>query len=708
MAIPKKLLGVFKWFVRQSAWLVLLISLGLIVGGLAIYFFDTGTNLDLGSHPLKESSVLYDRTGTVPLYTIYGEENRHVIPHAEIPLIMRQATIASEDAHFYNHPGVDVMAILRAAFVNVERNEIQQGASTITQQLARSLFLTREKTWVRKVREIILAIRIESQLTKDQILDLYLNDIPYGSNAYGVEAAAQTFFGKSAKNLSLDEAVVLAALPNAPSLLSPYNGSREELIKRKDNILDKMYSLGFITQSDRDAAKGEKTLAKIAPLERKIIAPHFVFYVRKKLEDLYGNDRLESDGLKIITTIDLGLEKKAEEILAAGVKKNLARGATNGALVMIDPKTGDVLAMVGSRDYFDTTIDGQVNVAIQNRQPGSSFKPFVYATAFTEGFQPETPIYDVPINFGPDGSGKDYIPNDYDGQFRGRLIMRESLAQSLNIPAVTTLYLAGLQNTIDLATRMGITTLTDPKRYGLALALGGAEVKLVDMVSAFGVFGQEGIRHPAEAIVSVMDRDGQNLSPRNTTGQAVLDPEVARKINSILSDNKARTPIFGPKSPLAYPDGGVAAKTGTTQNFRDAWTVGYTTSVAVGVWAGNNDNAPMNDGSDGVFTAAPIWRAFMDSVLPDYPPTPFSPYTPVVKAEEALAPLDVAPVLVYIDKKTGREISPEKAKKRGKNKVDVFYNTPAGQIPAEREDGHYAYTPHSIQDLNAIYFPNGR
>lgn len=700
-------LSIMRFVGRQLTWVLVIGTLGLVVGGLAIYFFDAPNTLDLGRHPLKETSVIYDRTGTTVLYRIHGEENRTVVSHDAIPDSIRQATVASEDAHFYSHPGIDALAILRALFINLRSQEIEQGASTITQQLARALFLTREKTWARKAREVMLAIKIESRFTKDEILDLYLNTVPYGSNAYGIEAAALTFFGTSAKNLSLDQTALLAGLPNAPSLLSPYGKNRQALIERKNATLDKMAELGSITAAERDAAKKEKTLDKVIPLERRIIAPHFVFYVREKLEQLYGRNRLETEGFKIITTIDLDLQREAEEIVRRGAAKNLSRGASNAALVALDPTTGDILSMVGSRDYFDTKIDGQVNVAIEKRQPGSTFKPFAYATAFTKGFQPETRVYDVPINFGPDGSGNDYTPNNYDGRFRGPLSMREALAQSLNIPAVTTLYLAGVEDTIKTATAMGITTLTDPTRYGLALVLGGAEVRLLDLTSAFGVFGQEGVRHPADGIREVVNRDRKNIYERPSAGSTVLDPEVTRKINSILSDNSARTPIFGSNSPLAFKDKQVAGKTGTTQNFRDAWTVGYTGKIAVGIWTGNNDNTPMETGADGIYTAAPMWREMIDVLLKRFPETGFVAPSPNVNTvNQPLEPGETK--VIYIDKKTGKKLSADKAKKKRRSSVEVFITDGVARLPAEREDGEYVYAPRTLNDINKIYFPSGR
>lgn len=698
------ILSPLKFLVRQSAWLVLILSLGLTMGGLSIYYFDAADSLNLSAHPLKETSIIYDRTGKTILYQIHGEENRRVISHEAMPESARYATVAAEDAHFFSHPGIDIIAILRAGIANLRQGEIDQGASTITQQLARALFLTREKTWVRKVREAILAIKIERQFSKDEILDLYLNAVPYGSNAYGIEAAAQTFFGKPAQELSLDESSILAALPNAPTLLSPYGKNTDELIRKKNHILARMLELDFISQSEYEQAINTKTLEKILPLERRIVAPHFTFYVIERLEALYGRERLETDGLQITTTIDLELQTKAEEVVKKGVERNKSANASNAALVALDPTKGEVLAMVGSRDYFDTAIDGQVNVAIEKRQPGSTFKPFAYATAFAEGFEPETPIYDVPINFGPDGSGNDYKPENYDGKFRGRMTMREALSQSLNIPAVSVLYLAGIQDTINTATKMGITTLTDPSRYGLALVLGGAEVRLVDITGAFGVFGQEGRRTPIDGIQSVRDTDGKDLYFK-ASPEEVINIEVARKINSILSDNTARTPTFGPRSPLAFPkETAVAAKTGTTQNFRDAWTIGYTPKVALGVWTGNNDNTPMKPGSDGIYVAAPIWREYMDFLLSKYPETGFTDY--VHKSPDALQTSSVGEFkTVYINKKTGKEISETKAKKKRSSDIETRIVAGGTTFSYTKEDGNLNFAPATIEDLRRIYYP---
>lgn len=663
----------FLW--KETLWASFTVFFGLLLGTLAIYAYGTPSVASVAHFPLDQTTILYDRTGTHELYRLYDEENRVPIGHDAIPASVRLATVAIEDAHFYSHRGIDPLAILRALVADIGSGSLEQGGSTITQQLARSLFLSRERTFDRKLREALLAIKIDHQYGKDQILDLYLNTVPYGANAYGIEAAAETYFHKRALDLSLDESALLASLTNAPSYFSPYSGHNEALRARLADALSRMRTLGFITDREYADAAATDTLAKIRPLTRPIVAPHFVFYVIGELEKLYSTDDLRTAGLRVTTTLDLDLQTAAERVVREGAAKNIAQGASNAALVSLDPRTGQVLAMVGSKDYYDRSVDGNVNVTLRARQPGSAFKPFAYATAFSKGFQPETPIYDVPIDFGPDGSGKDYTPRNYDGRFHGLLTMRQALAMSLNVPAVETLALAGVSDTIALATRLGITTLTDPSRYGLALVLGGAEVRPIDMASAFGVFGEEGIRHDLTPFLAITDgRTGLERSFTDTAGRRVLDPDIARKINSILSDNTARAPIFGAHTALAFPPGVVvAAKTGTTQNFRDAWTIGYTPRIAAAVWTGRNDNRPMHDGADGIFLAAPIFRAYMDYALTRFPQTGFTPYAaqPTATADPAAVPsAPLSATTLYFDKKTGREITEAEASKFKKSRVD--------------------------------------
>lgn len=655
---------------------VVLMTLGVILAVFLVYNFSTPAAKELVDRKIAQTSIIYDRSGENVLYEIHGEENRKLISHEEIPDTVRIATIATEDKDFYQHAGIDLASIIRAIKVNFTNDDIRQGGSTITQQLVRNAFLTREKTLKRKFLEMIIAIKMERHYTKDQILDFYLNEIPYGANAYGIESAAEVFFGKRAKDLTLDEAALLAALPKAPTYFSPYNTHRDELYERQQYILNRISELGLASQEQVQQAQAVDVIAKVKPFRQQIKAPHFVFYVIEQIEKEYGKEFIETGGLKIYTSLDWNMQQRAEQAVQEGARRNLERGATNASLVAINPKNGEILSMVGSKDFFDESIDGQVNIAISPRQPGSSFKPFAYATAFEKGYQPETMILDAPTNFGADGSGRNYVPRNYDGKFHGMLSMREALAQSLNIPAVKTLYLAGIDATIDMAHRLGITTLNDRQRYGLSLVLGGGEVKLLDMTSAFSVFANEGMRNPAQAIVKISDSEGEVYFENKSNPKKVLDTQITRKISSILSDNKARTPIFGPKSSLILDDGRpVAAKTGTTQEFRDAWTVGYTPSLAVGVWAGNNNNRSMKGGSDGVFVAAPIWKDFMESQVAGKDAEQFIAYDKqdtkikMNTDKKLVAGAAVEKKIRYFYIASGKEVSAEKVSKMDPEKV---------------------------------------
>ena len=611
------------WTIVRSIFFSIIDLIILCVVALGIIFVylwhvtpDASTMLD--PHKIAETTIIYDRTGNTVLYEIHGEENRKKIAHDDIPDYMRFATIAAEDDAFYNHFGIDPFSIARAIKENLLRGTLAQGGSTITQQLARNVFFTRDKTLKRKVREAVMAIKIEQTYTKDEILDAYLNIVPYGSNAYGIEAASEIYFGKPAKDLTLDEAALLAALPKATATFSPYGTHTNRLIARQKMILERIRELGFVSGDVIDRALETDTLAKIQPFHQKIVAPHFVFHVIEELEKKYDHDFVKRGGLKVYTSIDIPMQTIAEDVIAKGVARNSVRyNAENAALTAVDSRSGEILAMVGSKDYYATDIDGQVNVATRLRQPGSAFKPFAYATAFQKGYQPETLVWDVRTDFGPDGSGRHYVPGNYTGRFHGLVSLRSALAQSLNIPAVKVLYLADIDKTIDTAERMGITTLKDRSRFGLALVLGGAEVRLLDITAAFGVFANDGVRVPVHAITKIIDGAGAVVydAENEINKSRVIDAQVARKINSILSDNNARTPAFGRNNMLVVPGKTVAAKTGTTQNYHDAWTVGYTPEIAVGVWAGNNDNSAMHPGAAGAYVAAPLWHDFMARVL---------------------------------------------------------------------------------------------
>ncbi len=605
-----------KWF-RVVCFSLLGVFL-LIVGTFAFFLKDLPSPGKINKRFIAESTKIYDRTGNHILYDIHGEEKRTQIDFKDMPEVIKFATISLEDQSFYSHHGIKLTSIARAAIKNVLNLGVAQGGSTITQQFIKNSVLTNEKTFIRKIKELILSVELEFAFSKDEILGMYLNEIPYGSNTYGIEAAAQTFFRKPARELTLDEAALLASLPKAPSYYSPYGLHTDALKIRKEITLNEMTSLGYITKEQAAEAKAVDTLKKVSSFAEKIEAPHFVMYVKDYLENKYGASTVEQQGLKVYTTLDWDKQQIAERVVKEGAKNNAKYKAENAALVAIDPKNGQVLSMVGSKDYFDPTIDGQVNVAISDRQPGSSFKPYVYLKAFEKGYTPETYLWDVDTNFSTD-SGKDYNPKNYDGKNRGPLKMKEALGMSLNVPAVETLYLAGVNESVALAKKMGITTLNKPQDYGLSLVLGGGEVKLLDHTNAFATLANKGVYQKKVTILKITDAKGNVLEEyKEKAGEKVIEEKYVAMLDHILSTNDYRAPVFGSKSPLAFSDRPVAAKTGTTNEWRDGWTMGYTPSIAVGVWAGNNDNRIMAQGADGVYVAAPIWRAFMDEVLKNY------------------------------------------------------------------------------------------
>ena len=613
-----------------------------VLAGIGIFGYfskDLPTLAKIEKQKNSQSSKIYDRTGEILLFEIKGEEERILVPLSEISPWLQKATIACEDSNFYKHFGLNFKAILRAVLNNLivkfglgERKTIQ-GGSTITQQIIKNALLTPERTLTRKIKEAILAVELEFRYSKNQILELYLNQVFYGLNAYGVETASRLYFDKPAKELDLTEGAILAALPKAPTRLSPHGSHLDELFARQGYILDRMESLEFISEKEKGAAKKRvpNFSSKFSGLKA---APHFVMYVKEELKQNYGEDYLKKGGLKIYTTLDWELQEEAELILKKGVEKNEKYNAFNGALVALDPKTGQILAMVGSKDYFaksypegcqsgkNCLFDPNVNVAIRNRQPGSAFKPFVYAKSFQKGYLPQTIIFDVKTEFNPACPGNAeqkkseygmdcYHPQNYDEKFRGPVMFKQALAQSLNVPSVKVLYLTGIEDSLNLAKEMGITTLNQPKGYyGLSLVLGGGEVKLLDLVSAFAVFAANGIKNEKTSILKIEDAKGALMEEWKANPQVVLQENIAFLINNILSDNELRAPIFGENSPLCLGKRPAAVKTGTSQDFRDAWTIGYTPSIACGVWAGNSDNSPIEKKA-GVYIAAPIWNEFI-------------------------------------------------------------------------------------------------
>ncbi|MCX6763383.1 MAG: transglycosylase domain-containing protein [Candidatus Moranbacteria bacterium] len=660
----------------------------LFVAGVFIYFAkDLPSPGKISNRFVAESTKIYDRTGDHVLYEIHGEEKRTQIPFAEIPDTVKYATLTLEDQEFYSHHGIKFTSIVRAILQDILKRGAAQGGSTITQQFIKNSVLTPEQTLTRKIKEVILSLELEQKFSKDEILGMYLNEIPYGSNIYGIEAAAQTFFKKPAKDLMLDEAALLAALPKAPTYYSPLGSHTDALKVRQDYALSQMAKLGYITSDQAKEASAIDTFSKISPQLDNISAPHFVMYIKEYLETKYGRDMVEKGGLKVYTTLDWDKQQIAEKVIKEGALSNEKKyRAENAALVAIDPKTGQILSMVGSRDYFDNAVDGQVNVAIANRQPGSSFKPYVYLTAFQKGYTPETQLWDVDTNFSTD-TGKDYNPKNYDGKNRGPLKMKEALGMSLNVPAVETLYLAGVKKSVETAKKMGITTLDNPDRLGLSLVLGGGEVKLLDHVNAFGTLATGGIYHPKTGILKIQNGKGDVLEEfKSSPGERVVEEKYVGMLDYILSTNDLRAPVFGSASPLAFSNRQVAAKTGTTNEWRDGWTLGYTPSLVVGVWAGNNDNSIMAAGADGVFTAAPIWRKFMDEALKNYAFENFPKYEKEETGKPVLdGTLDMSEEIKVCEKE------------KGKNNYCLANDT----CPSKYEDKKKFFSGHSI-----LYYVN--
>lgn len=604
---PLKKKRLFSWGWRIIIILILLGFIG-FAGLLAWVSKDLPTPEGIARRVVSQSTKIYDHTGQIVLYDIHGEERRTSVNLSDIPKDLINATLTAEDRNFYEHKGFRLTSMIRAILINLIKGDKAQGGSTITQQFIKNAILSNEKTYIRKIKELVLAYQIEQKFTKDEILKLYLNEIPYGSNAYGAEAAAQTYFGKTVKDLSLAEAAALAGLPKAPSYYSPWGNHLDELIDRQHYILDAMVEQKYITQEQAEAAKNEKLDFK--KKVETIIAPHFVFYVKEMLAQKYGERMVEQGGLKITTSLDVEKQKAAEEAIENNVDKITKYNASNAALVAINVSDGEILAMVGSRDYFNDEIQGQVNVALRPRQPGSSFKPIVYAKALSLGFTPETLIYDVITNFSTDPN-QPYTPQDYDGKERGPISLRKALAGSLNIPAVKLLYLTQINNVLNLAEKLGYTTLQDRSRFGLALVLGGAEVKLLEHTNAYGALARGGVYKPTTAIIKVEDSNGNILEEfKDKPGEQVLDEQPVKELTNIMSDNEARSYIFGANNRLTLPGRPVAAKTGTTNDYHDAWTMGFTPDLAVGVWVGNNNNKAMSKGADGSVVAAPIWQDF--------------------------------------------------------------------------------------------------
>jgi len=642
---------------------------------------------------VPESTKIYDRTGETILYEVHGDEKRTIIKLEEIPDYIKWATITAEDRKFYEHSGFNLLSMFKGVIIDPLTGKPARGGSTLTQQLVKNAILTNERKISRKIKEFVLSYRIEQKFSKDEIFQLYLNEIPYGSTAYGVEAAARKYFGVSARDINLAQAAILASFPKAPTYYSPYGSHKEDLFARQEWILNGMKDLGYITEDELNKALDYNIQFKEPNTD--ITAPHFVMYVREILSEKYGQQVIEREGLKIYTTLDLYKQKIAEEVINDHGESNASGyNANNDALVSIDPKTGQILAMVGSRDYFNDEIDGQVNIATRLRQPGSSLKPIVYAAAFQKGYTPDTILYDVVTNFSA-GGAKDYEPHNYDLKEHGPITIRTALAGSLNIPAVKTLYLTGVNNVTDLAQKMGYSSLNEPDRYGLSLVLGGGEVKLLDHTSAYGIFAREGEYNPPVAILKVEDRKGKTLEEyQENKEKNIMPAKIARLINDILSDNEARSYVFGAQNWLTLGSRPVAAKTGTTNDYRDAWTIGYTPSLVTGVWVGNNDNSEMKRGADGSKVAAPIWHDYMQRVLGDTPIEYFQKEEKVITGKAILDGIGAGEVKIKIDKISGllaTENTPPELieEKTFRQPHSILYyclkDDPRGEIPGENQ-----------------------
>lgn len=568
------------------------------------------------------STKILDRNGEV-LYDIYVDQKRTPIELKDVPDFLKQATVAIEDKNFYRHKGFDPMGYARAVFNIIFKRKVQ-GGSTLTQQLVKNVLLSPERTITRKIKEFVITIQIESRYSKDEILQMYLNEVPYGGTAWGVEAAAETYFGKKVKDLNLVESAFLAGLPQIPSKYSPYSQTPDAYLGRTEQVLRRMREDDYITKEQEASAVEELSSLTFQPRGASFKAPHFVQYVQKLLTDRYGERVVEQGGLRVTTTLDLSLQETAQTAVSEEIAKVESLDIGNGASVILDSQTGEILSMVGSKDFNAEDYDGQVNVVLSLRQPGSAIKPITYVTAFKKGYTPSSLVMDVPTVFPGGISHPEYKPENYDGQYRGPIQFRYALANSINVAAVKVLALVGVKNTLETAYDLGLSSLEPTKetlsRVGLSLTLGGGEVRLLELTAAYASFLNGGHKVEPVAVLKVEDQSGKVLEEHKPSkGKAVLTPEEAFLITDILSDNQARSAVFGTNSLLHIPSRQVAVKTGTTNDKRDNWTIGGTPQVVAGVWVGNNDNSPMLEVASGVSGASPIWRRSILAALEGKP-----------------------------------------------------------------------------------------
>lgn len=555
------------------------------------------------------SSQVFDRNGIL-LYEYYGAVRRIPVEDEQIPLMLKQATLMAEDERFFRHNGIDTIGIIRAFWKNMQADQVVEGASTLGQQLIKNTVLGPSGGYREKLDEALFSMAIDQYYPKNKILNLYINTIPYGSNVYGAEAASRHYFNKSVESINLNEAAILAALPKKPSI---YAKDNQELTARRNVILNKMLQQEMISVDQHRAAMD--SLVNISASEVNLLAPHFVMYIKNQIEEVFGQKVLEEDGLLIYTTLDYNLQKQTEQIVKNYSPILQKYNADSLGLVMLNAQTGEILTMIGNLDYNNRENAGNFNMTLANRQPGSTFKPFTYAALLEKNtLSPASVVYDVPKTYRI-SEQEVYSPKNYDQKFRGPVTIRQALAMSLNVPAVQAIDKVGVDNVIDLVQDLGLNTLEERNRYGLSLTLGGAEVRLLEMTGAYAAFANAGTYLEPQSIVKISSIDKTDYPWRTPLPINVLRPETCYQITSILSDAQSRSPVFGVNSPLSFYDRVVAAKTGTTQNYRDAWTIGYTPSLVTALWIGNHDNRPMVEGSAGAVLAGPLWRQIMDEYL---------------------------------------------------------------------------------------------
>ena len=620
-------------FWQKKTWRITFLIIFLTLLGSLIYLIQElpSPKNFTSSENYAVSTQIFDRNGQL-LYEVYGDENRLPIDIKTLPEHVLQATIAIEDKNFHRHHGLDIRGLIRATVNNLTGGNTQ-GGSTITQQLVKNALLTKERTFNRKIKEAVLSVLTEIIYSKEEILEMYLNYIPYGGTAVGIEAAANLYFDKSASELTLVESSLLAGLPKAPSTYSPFGAYPEKAKLRQKEVLRRMLEDGYINEDQLNEVENETLVYALKKTDIK--APHFVFYVIDLLQKEYGEDMVKTGGLRVTTTLDLDLQEVAQASVSAEIDNLASLKVSNGAALITKPNTGEILAMIGSKNYFDTEHDGQVNVTIALRQPGSSIKPIMYATTFQEKtLNPGSMLLDIPTCFKVAGQ-KDYCPKNYTGGFAGPVTVRKSLGNSLNIPAVKALSTIGVEKFIEQAKKMGISNWLDPSQYGLSLTLGGGEVRMVDMATAFGVLANQGVKVPSTAILEIKNYKGEvlhvvDLEARKKALLAMTENEnieqetelerVMRRAPAyltahIMQDNNARLMAFGSNSQLVIKDKVVSAKTGTTNDLKDNWTVGFTPEFLSIVWVGNNDNSSMSYLASGVTGAAPIWNDIMSYIL---------------------------------------------------------------------------------------------